>query len=309
MKEQATLSICIPIYNRSFYLERMLSSFLIEKELFEQKIDLFISDNCSEENLYSIVRHYIEEGLNIRYNRNEKNLGMDGNFIKCFQNAKGKYMWLLGSDDTPKVGYLKKLLDILDRCEIGILNICRNRKTEQGLHYVNGAENILLEVGVFITYISGNIVNTKIIKSVNLNKYIDTLFVFVPVTLNAMTIFDKNAVLDEHPFIDGNDSKNNGGYNIFKVFVQNLHKIIYEKILDGTISVKTYCLLKEKIFHEFMEDFIHRLLINKEKNNFILDHSWCYLILFYYKDTYFWKFIIKEYREKLKLKSKLLFLR
>lgn len=304
MNKQATLSICIPIYNRSFYLKRMLESFLKEKELFEEKIDLFLSDNCSEDDLKFIVDSYRKKGLNLRYSRNSRNLGMDGNFVKCFQNAKGKYMWLLGSDDTPKPGYLTKILEILENREIGVLNICRNRTQEQGLHYVTDVKTFLFEISVYITFISGNIINTKVIESINLNKYIGTLFVFVPVTLNASISFNDNAVLDENPFVEGNDSKNNGGYNLFEVFVHNLHKIIYEKVEDRSISVQTYDKIKEKIFHEFMENFIHRLLVNKEANNFILKNAWYNLISFYYKDSYFWKFVLKEYKEKTKQKIK-----
>lgn len=52
------LSICIPIYNRLSYLERMLDRFLEEKELFESRIELYISDNCSEDDLQSCCSLY-----------------------------------------------------------------------------------------------------------------------------------------------------------------------------------------------------------------------------------------------------------
>ena len=45
--KQPLLSLCIPIYNRLEYLKRMLERFLEDKILFEETIDLLISDNCS----------------------------------------------------------------------------------------------------------------------------------------------------------------------------------------------------------------------------------------------------------------------
>lgn len=102
---QPLLSICIPIYNRLSYLEKMLSRFLEDKDLFQTEIDLMISDNASQDDLKSCIDKYEKLGLNIRYNRNETNLGPDGNFLYCFNHVSGRYCWLLGSDDIPVEGF------------------------------------------------------------------------------------------------------------------------------------------------------------------------------------------------------------
>ena len=61
MDNRPTLSICIPIYNRRSYLERMLSRFLEDKQLFEEKIQLFISDNCSTEDIKGVCDGFLSD--------------------------------------------------------------------------------------------------------------------------------------------------------------------------------------------------------------------------------------------------------
>lgn len=121
--KQPLLSLCIPIYNRLEYLKRMLERFLEDKILFEETIDLLISDNCSTDDLESCVNEFKSKGLKITYNRNQKNLGPDGNFLYCFNHAKGKYCWLLGSDDIPVKGFLNSLVTVLQGKEYGLVHL------------------------------------------------------------------------------------------------------------------------------------------------------------------------------------------
>ncbi|MBR4625234.1 MAG: glycosyltransferase family 2 protein [Alphaproteobacteria bacterium] len=104
------LSLCIPIYNRLPYLERQLKRMIEDKDLFKEKIQLIISDNCSSDDLLSCCEKYKSQGLNLHYHRNETNIGPDGNFDWCFHNAGGKYVWLLGSDDIPEKGILSQIV-------------------------------------------------------------------------------------------------------------------------------------------------------------------------------------------------------
>lgn len=60
------LFLCIPIYNRLEYLEKMLERFLEDKDLFQKYIYLYISDNCSSQNLASCCDKYKLKGLNFR---------------------------------------------------------------------------------------------------------------------------------------------------------------------------------------------------------------------------------------------------
>ncbi len=103
------LSICIPNYNRGKYLINCLNSILIAKQKSSLKFEICISDNCSHDNILSIVKNYKKKGLNINFRRNNKNLGFGANFYKVVKMAKGKYIWLIGNDDLLYENALKEL--------------------------------------------------------------------------------------------------------------------------------------------------------------------------------------------------------
>ena len=108
------LTICLPTYNRanvlSESLEHIVSQITDENKT---KVEILVSDNCSTDNTPEVVKSFIERGIPIVYNRNSENLGSDGNFLYCINNASGKYIWLLGDDDYLVEGTLDYLLSFM----------------------------------------------------------------------------------------------------------------------------------------------------------------------------------------------------
>ena len=96
--DMAELSICIPTYNRIKYLENCLNSIHIASEKSNLKVEVCISDNCSEENTYSVVEKF-KNRLNIIYNQNKYNIGLGHNILKSVSIASGEFAWILGNDD------------------------------------------------------------------------------------------------------------------------------------------------------------------------------------------------------------------
>ena len=124
MSKQAILSICIPIYNRIEYLKRDFDQFLKCKELFEEKVHLFISDNCSTDNNLEIINSYVSRYPFIRCVKNTENMGADRNFLQCMMLANGKFTMLLSDDDILVENGLAKILDFLEiNCRIIYLKI------------------------------------------------------------------------------------------------------------------------------------------------------------------------------------------
>lgn len=101
------LSICIPTYNRVFYLNNCLNSIKLAKKN-NLKIEVCISDNFSEENTEEILAKY-KDDLNLRINKNKKNLGGPLNILKVVSMAKGEFCWLLGNDDIVLTDAFEKL--------------------------------------------------------------------------------------------------------------------------------------------------------------------------------------------------------
>ena len=106
------LSICIPTYNRARYLKELLDALIPQLDRCRpDTVELIISDNCSTDGTFnqyrSIARPYLRSW------RNEMNIGGDRNFLKCIQEAKGEYVWLIGDDDIVEPDGVSRVVEWL----------------------------------------------------------------------------------------------------------------------------------------------------------------------------------------------------
>ena len=106
------LSICIPTYNRAATLPNCLNSILISKRKTNLKFEICISDNGSNYNVKKIIKPF-KKKLNIRVNRNKKNLGYAVNLLKSVSMAKGEFAWCIGDDDLLVPKALKKINSLI----------------------------------------------------------------------------------------------------------------------------------------------------------------------------------------------------
>ncbi|MDD3944481.1 MAG: glycosyltransferase family 2 protein [Bacteroidales bacterium] len=284
--DKPILSICIPIYNRLSFLQKMLERFMEDKNLFEKEIELIISDNCSEENLETCVKSYQKRLLPIFYYRQTSNLGPDGNFNYCFHKASGKYMWLLGSDDIPLKGILPLLMSYLRNSDFGLFHFRApsDGKTYYKDYYDNN--NILVDINVQITFMSANIIRTDRLSRLDLLKYAGTNLIQVPAFMDACLSAPKNAIcLIPEIFEPIFDEAHTGDYDLFGVMVKNLFTICQEFVDDGRLRKKEFLKFKRAEF-DWISAVIIAYLFLKRKNNYILKNAWGNLFKFYGKDLY-----------------------
>ena len=299
--KQPLLSLCIPIYNRLEYLKRMLERFLEDKILFEETIDLLISDNCSTDDLESCVNEFKSKGLKITYNRNQKNLGPDGNFLYCFNHAKGKYCWLLGSDDIPVKGFLNSLVTVLQGKEYGLVHLNHHSDGLSQLFEYSDNQKMVENIAHWITFMSSNIINTKNIAFINSNQYMDTYLIQVPYSLYSCLNSPVNAIYKYSCFEKDDDSANNGSYNLFQVFVQNLFDVYERFYLQKMLSRKVIENIKRNEYEHFLFPFIKDLLVLKKKSNFDKKHAWHILFRCYGLKWYFYSYPIMYVVKKVRI--------
>ncbi len=300
MNSQPLLSICIPIYNRLVYLNQMLSRFLEDKDLFEEDIHLYISDNCSNEDLKSCCERFKEQGLSLVYHRNAVNIGADKNFEWCFQNAKGKYTWLLGSDDIPIKGLLRKIVSKLKEGEYGLFHLYRIKEEELFRNEVLPDE-MAIAVSYWITFISVNIFNSKVAYKLVLEPYRETNLLQVPIFLTACYCSRRNAILYLNKiFEDGSDWLSNGGYNFYEVFVKNYLSIWRNFCFQKIISHSIYRAIQKDLFVNYIYHYNVKLLAQRngirrsqdDRKGLYVDHAWNYLFEFYGDKWYFYKSLL-----------------
>ena len=107
---QFKLSICIPTFNRSYYLNQLIRSILLQNN---DNIEIVISDNASTDETMSLIRGFQANHNNISYFRCDSNVGADRNLLRAVSVARGEYCWLMGSDDVVEPFAVQAVLSIL----------------------------------------------------------------------------------------------------------------------------------------------------------------------------------------------------
>ena len=287
--EEKVLSLCFPTYNRGWCMKEQIAHLRQCPKSTLDKVEIIISDNCSTDDTEEIVASAKAEGFDCVYNKNKENLGMDGNFVTCFKMAKGKYVWLLGDDDPIITESLVKLVDILSgEKEYGLVHLWSKEKrfTNDELIEFTDKNEFAKRISFWTTCISSNVVRTKYVSYIDFNKYMGTWFTLMPVYLTAAQEEERNLIVNFPIFGASKDFKRNGGYNFFKVFVENYLTIWKEYQEKGLINQSTFDYLKEDIFKGKVAGSMYSLLVLKQKGNFSTDNAWKILKKWYGKNFY-----------------------
>lgn len=119
------LSICIPTYNRAEYLKNCLESISCQFDNPDIKnlVEIVISDNNSQDNTFKISEEYRLKFSNIKYFKNQENIGMDANIENSIIKASGKYCWSIGDDDLIQNGALGPIINALLKKDVALLTV------------------------------------------------------------------------------------------------------------------------------------------------------------------------------------------
>lgn len=136
------ITIAIPTYRREILLLESVKSALDQINYCNYEVLIVDNDN---ENLYNIKEKVMKIGKkynnkNIKYYRNDKNLGMTGNWNKCIELASGEYITILNDDDVLYTDYLEKITKLIqgDKAiffgiDVEKNGILQNKKIKNGI--------------------------------------------------------------------------------------------------------------------------------------------------------------------------------
>lgn len=105
------LTIAIPSWNRQARLLATLQSICSLPEA--QQVELLILDNCSDDDYSPVVDFLQSCGQPYRYVRNQQNVGMCANILRCMEEATTSWVWILGDDDPVMDDSLQKVLALI----------------------------------------------------------------------------------------------------------------------------------------------------------------------------------------------------
>jgi len=234
------LTICIPTYNRADYLVRCLDSIFNQNTNNRQHLfEVAVFDNCSTDITSEVVDNYANRDIPFNFFTSTQNWGPDINIGKCYLYSKSKYVWVLGDDDLILPGCLNHVLDILTQGEFGIVFLNsygfkkdhiaeRPKLIKPEKTYEYTGEQILKKMTSNVSFISGNIVNTKFINEVDVKSTTGTYLNQMPGILNAIVQSDRNIYINKYYLAQ--QGENSTSYKYFTVFGNNFPQIFNQYI-------------------------------------------------------------------------------
>ena len=197
-------------------------------------------------------------------------------------------------------------MDILENHDYGYLfleNFCDDK---QVIEY-DDAGDILQKLNVWITFMSANIFKTEFVKNVRGEDYMGTYLIQVPYFLEGIVAGQTNAVINYTWIQDGNDAANNGVYNFFKVFVDNLLAIVYKKVENHQLNNDCFERFKRSIYCNFIRSYVDGILIRRDKvmrQNFDSKDSLKILMKHYGCEPYFYLWTLRTVASRIYHKIK-----
>jgi GT2 family glycosyltransferase len=101
-----TLSVAVPVYEGARFLESSLRSVLQQSF---RDFELVVVDDASNDGSHELAQRVAKSGhdVPVRVLRNASRLGLVGNWNRCLEAARGKYILLFHQDDLMEPGMLE----------------------------------------------------------------------------------------------------------------------------------------------------------------------------------------------------------
>ncbi|EFM12995.1 glycosyl transferase family 2 [Paenibacillus curdlanolyticus YK9] len=225
-RERPVLSICIPTYNRASDLLRCLHSIVMQTGDCTL-IEIVVSDNASPDGTQQVLETFAAQhsNCNLRYWRNEENIGAERNIVKLLDEARGDYMLLHGDDDFFHDMTIMPLLHLINTNRsssvifIDVLN--DNAQVESG----EGLDAFIARASINSGFLSSVILERAIYEQMeDKSAFIGTGFNHIYLQLEAIRRKPGFTAINKSMFAyAGNDP---AGYNFGEYFIAGYLRIL-----------------------------------------------------------------------------------
>jgi glycosyltransferase involved in cell wall biosynthesis len=190
------LSICIATFNRAEYIGETLESIVPQ---ITDEVEIVIVDGASTDNTSSVVRRYTEVCKQINYIRLPAKGGVDQDFCKAVESAKGEYCWLFPDDDLLRPGAVSAVLNEIPKgYSLILLNarvmtkdfskVLENKRFGNDTNEIydeSKLEQLFLRVIPHISFIGCVVINRDLWMQREKKRYFGTEFIHVGVIFQA----------------------------------------------------------------------------------------------------------------------------
>lgn len=293
------LSICIPTYNRSSYLENTLMSIVRQKCFTDtDSVEIVISDNCSSDNTQGIGEKYMQlyEGK-VKYFRNVENI-KDANFEKVLSYGTGIFLKLNNDTLTHLDGSLDAMLETISNAKDskiipffpnGVAGI-GNTITDGINDFINVASFWITSIGCFGIWKS----DFDLIDDFSLNSKLQLTQVEVLLKIVAER---KLVLIDNRSIFLNVEPTKKGGYNFYQVFVCNYFAILEKYLSDGSLTLKTYNFERRKFLKNYLLPWTIKFIFESDKFCFSNKGAFGIVIGKFWDLPYFYISILKFVRK------------
>lgn len=163
------VTVVIPAYNSARYIDKAIESVINQTY---KDIELIIVDDCSTDNTIEVVEKY-KEKIKLNIVKNEKNVGVGISRKVGINNAKGKYITFLDSDDYLLNNFIEINVKLIEQHDsdvvytsVGILSPTNQMKVVQAGDYLAENEATL---NIFfwceMNFLTGKLFKTELVKN------------------------------------------------------------------------------------------------------------------------------------------------
>lgn len=272
------LTIAIPTYNRSHFLDKTLGALLPQVEATSCQtnslIRVLVVDNNSEDDTIDVIKNHMQYYAFLSYVQNNHNIGIDGNIDRCVDLAESEFIHLLSDDDYVIPGLYARLIKLLITSSPDFVfldparDTCRNESVlelEKSKLISNqdkvstdfkqiSFEGLIKCAGIWMSFISSFVVRKESWqKVITRKKYLGTdiylSYVAIEMLSKSNSIFISTA-----PYIIVNDHYS-GSYNIMKAFLYNWLPLV-SSLGKYNISNSTINFLERQVIASYLPNYI-----------------------------------------------------
>lgn len=294
MTQIPLLSILIPTYNRYKILDITLSRLLKVTDGFD--VEIVICDNNSFDKTFETVDKYIKSHYNIKYFKQNENVGHDRNFAKAYQLSSAKYILNLGDSHEIINKEFTKVYSLLIDNKYDALVLNDGRVNNFPNKEYLSPSNLLYDLGWHMTQMSSFIISRAFLDGCNFERFFDTFFIHVGVffegaarikNIKVLWISEKTIISIPQDYKNGIIKHGSWRPDLFKICMENWFVIIMSLPNNISTEAKLKC-IKDHSRNSHIFDirvlFSNRLHNIINKKDFEDNHQFIKLVT----DTPFW---------------------
>lgn len=285
------LSLCIPTYNRADVLEATLEAFFADPDYDPAKVEVVVSDNCSTDCTPQVVARYPA----VRYFRNEENV-RDINFSRVLLHGRGEYVKLMNDTVRLLPGTLRTWVEAIEA----------NRDSGEALFFYERSHRarprtircrtvaqFMLTTSFRVTWIGNFGAWRRDLDIVADTAAADTQLLQVGWSYRMADRHPVQIRLAHYADVAHVAGATRGGYNLFRVFVENYLGCCKPYLRAGKLTRMQYERVKFKLFNGY---FVRRavwLLCRSERiASYDNREAWRILLRHYGWHPYFYLWML-----------------